>query len=290
MGSPQGLDPRLTKNHTRQQQLANQARSYRKADPPPHKVKPVPVQLLAHCCAALQPTVLGQVMADLLIVAFFYLLRPGEYTYDKKNNHPFRLCDVTYQTPTGFFNAATVPLSQLDHATMSVLNLTTQKNLRKNQPLTAGDTDDALLSPLKATRRLVKRLRQHSAPPNAPLHTAYLPDGSTKAVTARMLTQALRSSCKVLGPSLGISGRDISNRALRNGGCMALIRSGVDSSIARLLGRWESWAMLECLQRASVDTSGYARLMLQHGHFTIPAHQHLPSDVAALVKTHLGVT
>lgn len=268
--------------------LTNMARAYRKADPPPHKVKPIPIQLVLHCVLALQGTALGRCMANLLVMGYFYLLRPGEYTYDKANNHPFRLCDATFNTHRGLLNAAVAAPRQLQSASQVLLNFTTQKNMEKDQAIAHGDTNDPLLSPVKAVRRQVLHLRQHKAPPTTPLHTVYLPDGTTTCVTARMLTNALRASCKAIGPTLGIQSRDISVRALRAGGCMALMRAGVDSSIARLLGRWKSWAMIEYLRQSSLDTTSYAGLMLKHGRFTIPTHQHLPADVLHRFKAHLS--
>lgn len=224
----------------------------------------------------------------MLVIGFFYLLRPGEYTYDKANNHPFRLCDVTFHTPQGPLNAATAPLCMLRAATQVLLNFTTQKNMEKDQAIAHGDTPDPTLSPLKAILCRVLHLRKHKAPPMTPLFTIFQPNGSSPFVTACLLTTALRASCKILGPSLGIKGSDISARALRAGGCMALMRAGVDASIARLIGRWKSWAMIEYLRYSSLDTSSYAGLMLKHGHFTIPTHQHLPADFVARFKAHLS--
>lgn len=77
--------------------LQRQQRSFEKQDPAPSRVKPIPLQLVQHvvttayepgqACEAIKST------ADMVCIAFFYLLRPGEYTYTK-NNTPFRLQDV----------------------------------------------------------------------------------------------------------------------------------------------------------------------------------------------------
>ena len=132
----------------------------------------------------------------------------------------------------------------------------------------------------------VLHLRQHRAPADTPLHTHFSATGSCP-VTARMLTAALKSSCLCLGPSLGLAPTDITARALRNGGCMALIRAGIDPLHARLMGRWKSWAMLEYLHNSSIDTTDCAARMVAGGTFVIPSHQRLPADVIPLAQAFI---
>jgi hypothetical protein len=45
---------------------------------------------------------------DQIIITFFFLLRPEEHSYNKKENHPFRLQDVSFQTPAGTTNATVI--------------------------------------------------------------------------------------------------------------------------------------------------------------------------------------
>jgi hypothetical protein len=101
-----------------------------------------------------------------------------------------------------------------------------------------------------------------------------------------MITTALRASVSIIGPSLGITSCDISARALRAGGCMALIRGGVDPLQARLMGRWESWCMIEYLLVDALDTSPFAAKMLIGGEYEIPRHQTLPADVQRMWESH----
>lgn len=266
--------------------LINLRRAHTKEDPPPYKVKPIPITLVAHACAALTGSALLQTIANLLVVGFFYLLRPGEYTYDARNNHPFRLQDITFETAHGMLNAAIAPVAHLRTAFRVLLHFTTQKNGERGQTITHGDTNNPILSPLKAVLRQVLHLRQHNAPPETPLHTAYI-QGTPHPVRAQQLTNALRASCKSIGKSLGLTSSDISVRALRSGGCMALLRAGIDPTIARLMGRWKSWAMLEYLRTSAVDTSSFAGKMLTYGAFKLPQHQKLPLDILPLVRPYL---
>lgn len=64
---------------------------------------------------------------------------------------------------------------------------------------------------------------------------------------------------------------------------MALLRAGIDPLIARLIGRWKSWAMIEYLHRSALDSTGYATKMLLGGNYIIPQHQKLPADVIPIL-------
>jgi hypothetical protein len=81
---------------------------------------------------------------DQIIIAFFFLLRPGEHSYDKKENHPFRLQDVSFQTPAGTTNAATISDAELALATKVHHQFTNQKNGIKREHITHGDNTKEL--------------------------------------------------------------------------------------------------------------------------------------------------
>jgi hypothetical protein len=155
------------------------------------------------------------------------------------------------------------------------LNFTTQKNGEKNEAISHGGTTDTLLSPIAAASRRVLYLRQNDAPPNTPLYTVYFPP-EARHVTASQLTGALRASCTLIGPSLGIDRSEISARSLRAGGAMALVLAGVDLQLVQIMGRWKSDVMLRYLHRSALQTSTLAAKMLQHGEFIIPHHETLP--------------
>lgn len=286
MGSKWRLDPRYGPQHLADLTLNLQFRSYQLQDPPPEKVKPIPLQLVQHACSH-TATPLARAIGNMIIIGFYYLLRPGEYTYSSSNNHPFRLQDVTFITPRGQYNAATAPIAAIKRATRVLLLFTTQKNRTKDQPITHGDTTDPVLSPLKAVLRQVLLLRQHRAPPDTPLYTYYDAQTHPQHITAKLLTNTLKASARAVGSSVGVHPKDISVRALRNGGCVALIRAGVDPLVAKMMGRWRSWAMLEYLQIQSLETSGFAQRMLGHGFFQIPAHQTLPTDVLEKARPYI---
>lgn len=278
----EGVDPRYSNTGRLHGALDRLQRSYKKADPPPGRVKPIPMQLLRHAVDNLQSDALTKAVADLLQIGMFYLLRPGEHTYSSDNNHPFRLCDVSFQSVLAAINATHITQSQLDASNRVHLNFTTQKNGEKGEAITHGDTDD-FISPFKAVRRRIEHLQHHNAPSTTPLHTVYI-NGTTRSVTSGMITNALRESCKVLGPSLGIKSTEISARALRAAGAMALLRARVDPSIIRLVGRWKSWTMLRYLHRSATETTEYAQRMLDSATYVLSTHATLPDDAVSLIQ------
>jgi hypothetical protein len=77
--------------------LACQMRGYSRADPPPDRVKPVPVSVIYHAAnlARQHATTEALAVINMLCLAFFFLCRPGEYTALTADNATFRLEDVT---------------------------------------------------------------------------------------------------------------------------------------------------------------------------------------------------
>ena len=127
-------DPRLSGAGKLDYRLQLQYRCYTRQDPPPNRVKPIPVQILravAAIAAATNDPEL-QAVSDMIILAFFFLLRPGEYTASKSDSTPFRLCDVTLSVGRTVFTSASSEADLLT-ATFCILIFTTQKNGVRNE-------------------------------------------------------------------------------------------------------------------------------------------------------------
>jgi hypothetical protein len=92
-------DPRFTTNGKLDLRLTRQLAAYKKQDPPPTRVKPILLPILAQTAALCRHTntAASNTIADMLLLGFFFLLRPGEYAYtDNPDTAPFRLCDITF--------------------------------------------------------------------------------------------------------------------------------------------------------------------------------------------------
>ena len=74
-------DPHMAFTGKIDRRLQIQFRCYSRQDPPPSRVKPIPVQFLRRlaCVATASNEQELQAVADMIIITFFFLLRPGEY-------------------------------------------------------------------------------------------------------------------------------------------------------------------------------------------------------------------
>ena len=85
-------------------------------DPTPDRIKPIPLQVIRPIAFLAQtssdPTLCAT--ADMIIIAFFYLLRPGEYTDNDKT--PFRFEDVQLFIGDTRINLLTALIEQVRQA------------------------------------------------------------------------------------------------------------------------------------------------------------------------------
>ena len=88
-----------------------------------------------------------QAVADMIIIAFFFLLRPGKYTGTKSDSTSFRLSDVTFSVSRTVFNTATATTTnnELAAATFVILTFSTQKNGVRGGGIGHRATKDPLL-------------------------------------------------------------------------------------------------------------------------------------------------
>ena len=63
----------------------------------------------------------------MIVLAFFFLLRPGEYTATKSDTTPFRLCDVRLSVGSQYLDIFTATPEQLHTANFASLTFTDQK-------------------------------------------------------------------------------------------------------------------------------------------------------------------
>ena len=92
------------------------------------------------------------------------------------------------------------------------------------------------------------------------------------------ITAALRRAAQSTGPTIGFLPSEVSARSLRAGGAMALLCAHVDTDLIRLLGRWRSDEMLQYLHlQAQPVMRGFARRMIQGGHFNLIPNQAVPA-------------
>jgi hypothetical protein len=217
-------------------------------------------------------------IADMICLAFFFLLRPGEYTGSPSDTTPFTLQDVQCWIGHQRFLATTIPIADLSRVTFVTLTFTTQKNGVRGEVIGLGRSGNPHLCPVAALTRRVQHLRTHNAPIHTPLASYFSsPNTTLEPIKPSHITATLRASTAIIGPSVGFLPQDISARSLRAAGAMALLCAHVDSDVIRLLGRWRSDEMLRYLHvQAEPVMRDFSRRMLSGGTFTLLPNQDVP--------------
>ena len=246
--------------------------AWKKEDDPPARVEPIPMAILLRASELCGLTARDMATIDCIWIAFYYLLRPGEYanaTGDAK--HPFRLQDVGMKVGArSFHHAHLATPTQLLAATLCTLTFTTQKNGVKGEKLSHSTSGHAEACPVRATLRRVAHLKLHNAPASTPLHVYYDETGARRAVSSAMITSLLRTATLTIPGHAGVHPDKIAARSLRSSGAMALLLAGVEPDKIRIVGRWRSDAMFRYLHaHAEPLVRNNARLMFTGGHYTL---------------------
>jgi hypothetical protein len=255
------MDPRLSR----------QLRGYAKLDPPPTRVKPVPIPILrlAQTLAVMDNTEESLAAADMMWLGFFFLLRPGEYTMPAEDSHPFHLDDIRLWNQLVAVDPKTATDAELRAVDFAALVFTTQKNCVRGEMIGHGPSSDPFICPVQTIVRRLLYLRSVGAPGDTFL-CAYRDHGRLRLLKSIAITRLLRRAATHLGPQLGFTSTDVSAKSLRASGAMALLNERVDANMIKLIGRWKSDAMLRYLHvQAHQLMSGYSSLMLQGGTYSL---------------------
>jgi hypothetical protein len=120
VGSP---DPRLTPAGKHDFCLRRQFNAYAKVATPPKRVKPIPLPILQHVMQLANHTTNDALLAiaNMICIAFFFLLRPGEYTVARSENAPFHLTDVKLKIGSQPIDLFTVSEATILSATFATL-------------------------------------------------------------------------------------------------------------------------------------------------------------------------
>jgi hypothetical protein len=265
------MDPRLLSSGKLDLRLQRQLTAYKRQDPPPSRVKPIPFPLIAQTAKLnyLANTPYSNAIADMLLLGFFFLLRPGEYAHtENPDASPFRMCDTHLLINDRRLHPYTCTHTDLYQVNYIALEFTSQKNGVRGELIGLGRTGHPTWCPVHALINRIKHLRTHNAPCTTPLFRYW--DCQWHTITTTTLTAQLRTTASALGPAWGINPTDISVRSLRSSGAMALLCANVDTDMIRLLGRWRSDEMLRYLHVQSFPlVAPLASQMLQHGSFAL---------------------
>ena len=189
---------------------------------------------------------MAQATADLTTIAFYYLLRVGEYTQPptdkRRNTHPFAVHNVTFWDAEDRIIPVESPWARLQQATAATITIPRQKTGRKGQSIHQQCTG-LPTSPVKALARRVHHILSNGGPVSTPIYTVYDPVFFThpQTVTPKRVNDAIRTAAGAIGLwEMGYQPRQVSSHSLRAGGAMALHLHGVDITTIKKLGRWTS--------------------------------------------------
>ena len=140
--------------------------------------------MVAH--ATTDPALLA--IANMICIAFFFLLRPGEYAHSPSDSTPF-----TFESVQLFLGGHRLDLphatdAQLLTSTFASLTFDNQKNGVRGEVIGLSPSGDRLLCPNRAIARRILHLRQHHAPPATP------PRGRLGSVKPPDITSTLQQS------------------------------------------------------------------------------------------------
>ena len=145
-------------------------------------------------------------LCDLIVIAFFFLLRPGEYAASSSDMAaPFRLQDVHLFAGRFKLDLATASNAMVWSDTYVALEFTTQKNGVKGELIGLGKSGQDFWCPVRAVIRRVLHLRQHHAAAPTSLHCFF--DRHTSrwlGINSGHVTAHLRGAVLAMGASYGL--------------------------------------------------------------------------------------
>jgi hypothetical protein len=106
--------------------IQRQIKSYHKVDDPPRRVKPIPVTIILYILAqafGVPRSDEDLAIADMIAIAFFFLIRPGEYTGTTADDTPFRLEDVALHIRDRRLDVLTASTAESGVGTLWLLDL-----------------------------------------------------------------------------------------------------------------------------------------------------------------------
>ena len=236
-------------------------RGWEKEDPPVIKKLPVAIdvpELLSAVGCDPAATELDRAIGDLALIAFYYLLRVGEYTIKGHRNSTKQTVQFRVQDVTFFKRDARGQLRQLSRlasnhdiltADSATLKLDNQKNGWKGVCVHQETNGEVYHCPVRALGRRVIHIRSNTAERHTFL-SAFFVDAARFDVTDRDIRTSVKQAASALKyPELkGIPIDRIDTHSLRSGGANALSLAGFSDRAIQKMGRWRSATFKEYIR------------------------------------------
>jgi len=235
---------------------------WQKLDPPSIKKLPVEVDIpnwLVEQGLKVGASDLSKAIGDLSLIAFYYLLRVGEYTVKSSRNQSkqtqqFKVEDVTFfrrdsKGRLRQLNRKTATDAEIMTADSATLKLDNQKNGWRGVCVNQHANGDATFCPVRALGRRVCYIRQQSKSMKCFL-SAYWLDGKQLDINDNDIRDNLKWAATMLDyPSTkGIPIDRIDTHSLRCGGANAMSLAGYSDRHIMKMGRWRSVTFMEYIR------------------------------------------
>ena len=241
--------------------LAQIMDGWKKDDPPLIKKLPVEAdvpELLSSIGHMPLANALDKAVGDLTLIAFYYLLRVGEYTVKQSRNHSkqtvqFRMKDITFfrKNVLGQLRQLSRLSSDADilSADSATLTLENQKNGWKGVCVHQESNGDPLHCPVRALGRRFTHIRRHTGD-DAVFLSTFFAHQARHDVTDKDIRTGIKAAVKILDyPSRkGIPIERVDTHSLRSGGANALALSGFSDREIQKMGRWRSATFKEYIR------------------------------------------
>ena len=262
-------------------------KGFRNEDPATVKKLPIEVDVaeyLVDDAAGNNASALDKRVADLTLVAFYYLLRVGEYTSRYRNSKEakpgsksakkrrkktvnFRVSDVTFFKKDAAGRLRQLPpearAADIMSADGATLLLTEQKNGWKNVCIHQQATGHARKCPVRALGRIILEIRKCTTS-RVEWLSAFKGANGIQHVTPRDISIAIKRAASALEYEelRGIPIDRIDTHSLRAGGANALSLAGLSEYQIQKMGRWRSETFKEYISdQLSSFTDGMSKAM-----------------------------
>ena len=261
--------------------LSQMFAGWKKADPPTIKKLPVAIdvpELVSKVGMAHNANELDKAIGDLVLIAFYYLLRVGEYTIkghrnETKQTVQFRVADVTFfkRDPAGRLRQLSRSASDADilSADSATLKLDNQKNGWKGVCIHQEHNGDEAHCPVRALGRRYTHIRSNT-PDSSTFLSAFFVNNARFDVTDRDIRASLKQAAAALQyPALkGIPIDRVDTHSLRSGGANALSLAGYSDRQIQKMGRWRSATFKEYIrEELACFSEGMSKNMRRHFQF-----------------------
>jgi hypothetical protein len=220
--------------------------AFRREDPPATHKLAVPVSLPTHLIKTSLATKSPKhaAVADLATIAFYYLLRVGEYTFvrasKKRRTKTFRVKDVTFFDSKGVVIPNTAPVDRLLAAAEATLTISNQKNGRRGSCI-HHEANNTLSCPIRALARRISHITSHQGSDNDIIATYFDNNGYRHHILDCHINDAVKTAVVAMDLRRhGFPPEAVGSHSLRAGGAMAMHLNGCNAIAIRKQGRWSS--------------------------------------------------